>query len=347
MTQTAAAGAATAHAAVRTGPDAARVRVFVLDDDRTFGDALTARLGVVTAPHEDRRFEDGEHKVRPLVSVRDADVFLIASLYGSAESSVHDKLCRMLFFAATVRDAGAARVTAVVPYLCYARKDCRTKARDPVTTRYVASLCEAAGIDTMLTMDVHNVAAYQNAFRCRAEHLEGRPIFVSHLAPRLRGVDVVVVAPDAGGVKRADAFRASLARALVQPIDLAFMEKRRSEGTVSGTAFTGEVAGRTAIVVDDLVSSGTTLARAARACRERGATRTLGVATHGLFSAGASEALVEPGLERVFVLDTVSPVRLPAGVARERLTVLDAAPVFAEAVRRLHVGGSLVELLEG
>jgi ribose-phosphate pyrophosphokinase len=339
-------GAETERSHVGSPLEESRFRLFVLDAESTFGRGVAMRLGVEAAAHEDRQFEDGEHKVRPLVSVRDADVFILASLYSDAAHTVHDRLCRLLFFTATVRDAAAARVTVVAPYLCYARKDRRTKARDPVTTRYVATLLEAAGCDAVLAMDVHNPAAYQNAFRRRAEHLEGRPLFVAHLTPLLGSEDVVVVSPDAGGVKRADALRASLGRTLGRPIELAFMEKKRSEGVVSGEAFVGDVAGRTAVIVDDLISSGTTLARAARACAERGATRSFAVVTHGLFNEGARAALEESALERLIVLNTVPPMRLPEQLLRERVTVLDAAPLVAEAIRRLHSGGSLVELLE-
>jgi ribose-phosphate pyrophosphokinase len=337
---------ATRRSHAQAPPEESGFRLFVMDAASSFGRGVVAHLGVDAAAHEDRRFEDGEHKVRPLVSVRDADVFILDSLYGDAAHTVHDKLCRLLFFTATIRDAGAERVTVVAPYLCYARKDRRTKARDPVTTRYVATLLEAVGCDAVVAMDVHNPAAYQNAFRRRAEHLEGRPLFVTHLAPLLGSEEVVIVSPDAGGVKRADALRASLTRALGRPIELAFMEKKRSEGVVSGEAFVGDVAGRTAIIVDDLVSSGTTLVRAARACAQRGAARSLAVVTHGLFNEGARAALEESALERLIVLNTVPPARLPEQLLRDRVTVLDAAPLVAEAILRLHTGGSLIELLE-
>lgn len=146
--------------------------LFALDASRDFGEAVSRELGTALAAHEEREFEDGEHKSRPLVNVRGRDVYVMQSLYGDAKQSVNDKLCRLLFFLGALRDASAARVTAVVPYLGYARKDRKSKARDPVTTRYVATLFEAVGTDCVVTLDVHNLAAYQNAFRCRTEHLE-------------------------------------------------------------------------------------------------------------------------------------------------------------------------------
>jgi ribose-phosphate pyrophosphokinase len=126
------------------------------------------------------------------------------SLYGDREASPNDKLCRLLFFAAAVRDAGAGRVTAVIPYLAYARKDRRSQLRDPITTRYVAQLIEAVGVDRVVVVDVHNLAAFENAFRCPSVHLEARPLFVAHLLSLLREQAAVIVSPDAGGAKRAE-----------------------------------------------------------------------------------------------------------------------------------------------
>jgi ribose-phosphate pyrophosphokinase len=321
------------------------IRLFVLAADRAFGESVATAAGIVMSPHEERTFEDGEHKTRPLVSVRGADVYVLDSLYGDPERNANDKLCRILFFLGAVRDAGAASVTAVVPYLAYARKDRRTKPRDPVTLRYVAALFEAVGVDAVLTVDVHNLAAYQNAFRRRTEHLEGRPLFVRYLATHLPDSEIVIVSPDAGGVKRADALRTSLAGALRRDVGISFIEKHRSEGVVTGAAIAGEVSGRTAVIVDDLISSGTTLARTAQVCLAHGATRVWAVAAHGLFVAGAIEALSSVALERVVVLNTVRPFRLPAPIQASKLVLLDAAPLLGEAIRRLHTGGSLVDLM--
>lgn len=320
--------------------------LFALGTTRPLGEGVSRALGAPLAAHEEREFEWGQHKARPLVNVRGRDVYVLHSLHGEPGQSANDKLCRLLFFLGALRDASAGRVTAVVPFLCYSRKDRKTKPRDPVTTRYVAALFEAVGADRVLTVDVHNLAAYQNAFRCRAEHLEGRPLLVERLAAGLREQEaVVVVSPDAGGVHRADALRASLARALGRPVDLAFVEKRRSEGVVSGDLLAGDVRGRTAVIVDDMISSGTTTLRAARACLREGAARVVAAASHAAFTPGADEALADPALARVLVLDTVPPRGVER--AREKLEVAPVAPLLGEAVRRLHEGGSLVDLLEG
>jgi ribose-phosphate pyrophosphokinase len=158
--------------------------------------------------------------------------------------------------------------------------------------------------------------------------------------------DPVVVSPDIGGVKRAEEFRESFSRALGCPVQSAFLEKYRSAGVVSGDAVIGDVAGKAAIIIDDLISSGTTLVRAAKACRARGATAVYGAATHGVFGGKAAEILADAALDGFVVTNTIPPFRLASSAAHRKVTVLDASPLFAEAIRRSHAGGSIVELLQ-
>jgi len=323
------------------------LKLFVLNSSRAFGEQVAQRLDIAPAAHEEREFEDGEHKARPLTSVRGKDVFVIQSLYADRQQSGNDKLCRLLFFIGALKDAAAARVTAITPYLAYARKDRKTKPRDPVTTRYVAALFEAVGTDSIVTLDVHNLAAYQNAFRCGTEHLEANKLFVRYFVPLLKdGEAVVVVSPDAGGIKRADRFRQLLGDALGKPVGAAFAEKYRSGGVVSGDMLVGDVKGKIAIIIDDLISTGTTLARTARACRELGATSVFAAATHGLFMGDANVILAERALERIVITDTVAPFRLEASAVKEKVAVLSTAALVADAIDRLHTGGSLTELAD-
>jgi ribose-phosphate pyrophosphokinase len=322
----------------------ANIRLFALDASRAYGEKIAGKLGMQLSPHEERSFEDGEHKARSLENVRGRDVFVVQSLYGDGGQSVNDKLCRLLFFVGALRDAAAAHVTAIVPYLCYARKDRKTKSRDPVTTRYIAALFEAVGVDRVVTLDVHNLAAYQNAFRCATEHLEARMLFVDHFAPLLREEEAIVLSPDEGGLKRADAFRRALSSALDRHIPSGFMEKRRSGGVVSGETLFADVKGRTVLIIDDLISTGTTLLRAAQATREHGAKGVYAAASHGLFIGRANQLLADPALDEVVVTDSVPPFRLDPN-AQKKLVVLDAAALFAETIRRMHEGGSVVELL--
>jgi ribose-phosphate pyrophosphokinase len=338
---------ARAQGAERQSPTMSdQMMVFALNASRAFGEAVSRDLGMPLAPHEEREFEDHEHKTRSLANVRGRDVYVVHSLYADATQSGNDKLCRLLFFIGALRDAAAGRITAVVPYLAYARKDRKTKPRDPVTTRYVASLFEAVGTDCVVTLDVHNPAAFENAFRCHAEELGANGLFVERLAPLVAGNDVVVVSPDAGGIKRAERFRLQLADVLGQPIGLAFAEKHRSEGAVTGEALVGDVGGKVAIVVDDLISVGTTIARAAGALRERGASRVYAAASHGVFAEAANAVLRDAPVERIVVTDSIPAWRVTDPVLRAKLDQVSAAGLFAEAIRRLHDGGSIVELLE-
>jgi ribose-phosphate pyrophosphokinase len=321
-----------------------QISLFALDGSREFGERIAAHLGIALDDHEERAFEDGEHKARPLVSVRNRDVFVVHSLHGDPDASGNDKLCKLLFFIGALRDASAGRVTAVVPYLAYARKDRKTQTRDPVTTRYVAALFEAVGVDRVVTIDVHNLAAFQNAFRCPTEHLEARPLFARHFADVLGDEPAVVLSPDVGGMKRADAFRQTLAGALGRDLGFGLMEKKRALGTVSGETLFAPVEDRAVVIIDDLISTGTTVGRAARACLDQGASRVFAAATHGLFI-GAHEVVAATSLESTVVTDTVPPFRLDPDLVAQKVVVLSAAPLFADAIKAIHSGGSIAALL--
>ncbi|MBB2169358.1 ribose-phosphate pyrophosphokinase [Gluconacetobacter aggeris] len=326
------------------------IRLFALAGTDGLGQAIARHLGLTLGRHEERDFEDGEHKTRALDPVCGADVYLLHSLHGGATGSANDRLCRLLFFIGACKDAGAARVTAIAPYLCYGRKDRRTKPNDPVTTRYVATLFEAVGTDRLVTMDVHDEAAFENAFRRQTVALTAVPLLVEALRGLTAesGADparLCVVSPDLGGGKRAERLRGALEAATGHPVGAAFAEKHRSGGQVSGDLFVGDVAGATCIVIDDLVSTGGTLARAARAARGAGARQVVACVTHGLFMAGADGILAEPAIDRILTTDTVQPIRLPDGPARRKLRVLSAAPLLAEAIRRLHRDAPLSDLL--
>ena len=318
--------------------------LFALHTTARLGAAVAAALDRPLAAHEEREFEDGEHKICPLEAVRGADVFVLQSLHGEAEQSANDKLCRLLFFIATLKDAGAAHVTVLAPYLCYARKDRRTKPGDPVTTRYVASLFEAVGTDAIVTLDVHNPAAFENAFRCRTTALTAAPLFIDFVKG-LALDRLCVVSPDPGGTKRADVFREALEKSIGRPVGKAFADKHRSAGIVSGDFFVGEVEGATALIIDDIISTGGTLVRAARAARKAGAKRVLAFVTHGLSMPGAEAAIMDPAIERIVVTDSVASFRVSDEAFRSKIDILAMAPLLAECIRRLHGGETLTDLL--
>jgi ribose-phosphate pyrophosphokinase len=318
--------------------------LFALGSSRTIAEAVARVLGIELAQLEEREFEDGEHKVRPLTPVRGRNVYVLHSLYGEPGQSANDKLCRLLFFINTLKDAGATCVTAVVPYLCYARKDRRTKANDPLTSRYVGTLLEAAGADLVLSLDVHNPAAFENAFRRPTVALTAIPLFVEY-ALELKPSPLCVISPDPGGVKRAELFREALEGASGQPVGKGFVDKHRSSGVVSGTLLVGEVKDATALVIDDLLSTGGTLQRAARAARAAGARRVVALVTHALFMTGAQEALADPAIDRIVITDAVPPSRLEDARVAAKLDVLPCAPLLGEAICRLHQGGATEDLL--
>lgn len=319
--------------------------LFALANSHAFAARIAQKLQIHLGEVEERDFEAGEHKTRPLENVRNRDVYVVQALNGDEAASANDKLVRLLLFIGALKDASAASVTAVLPYLCYARKDRKTQTRDPVSTRYVASLFEAVGTDRAVVMDVHNVAAFQNAYRIRTEHLQAQPLFVHYVETALADETVTVVSPDAGGIKRADAFRRALQERTGKEIGFAIVEKYRRGGEVSGELIVGETEGRTAIILDDLISSGGTLLRAAKAARNQGATTVYAAATHGLFHDPDAKILTDPLIDRLVVTDTVCS-RAIADAQPNRLKVLPAAPLFAEAIHRIHTGGSVEALTD-
>ncbi|MCC7034754.1 MAG: ribose-phosphate pyrophosphokinase [Acidobacteria bacterium] len=313
--------------------------LFSLRTGRPLAERVAATLGVELGAHEEREFEWGQHKTRPLESVRGRDVFVVESLHGDGAHSVNDKLCRLLFFLGALRDAGAARLTAVVPFLCYSRKERQTKPRDPVITRYVAELFEAIGVDCVATVEVHSLAAYQNAFRCRTEHIDAGPLFADVLARELADTNLAVVSPDTGGAKRADHYRQALSGRVGHDVASAFVEKYRSQDVVSGEAIVGDVKGRTAVIVDDLVCGGTTLARAAAACRRAGARSVVAAAAHGAFVPEAARVLGDAPIDRLFVLDHIPPTVLEGTPLAARIHVVGSAGLIADTIRELRGGG--------
>jgi ribose-phosphate pyrophosphokinase len=312
--------------------------IYSLDAESRIAPALAADLDESLARHEDRAFDDGEHKWRPLTDPRGDDAYVVASLHGDAQASPHDKLCRLLMFIATLHDHGAARVTAVVPYLAYARKDRRTKPFDPLALRHVAQLFEAVGTDQLFALEVHEVAAFENAFRIPVRHIQAHPLFDAVAAALPADRPLAVASPDPGGVKRAQLWRESLEVHLARPVGFAMVDKRRSAGVVTSERLVaGEVQGQRVLLIDDLIASGETLLRAAAALRHAGAHEVVAFAAHGLFTGGAAPLRDDASLARVVVSDSVPPFRLgrDPGLGG-RLQVAPAAPLFAQAIRESH-----------
>ncbi|WP_028980858.1 ribose-phosphate diphosphokinase [Sporocytophaga myxococcoides] len=320
------------------------VRIFSLNTGMQYAKEVARILGMHVASHEEREFEDGEHKIRSLERVRGKEVYIVQSLFSESTMSVNDKLCKLLFLIGSLKDACALKITLIVPYLCYARKDRKTKDWDPVTTKYLAQIIEAVGTDHVVTLDVHNLQAFQNSFRCFTDHLEAKILFADYFLTLVANEDIVIMSPDAGGMKRADEFRISLSKRLQKEFPVIFMEKKRSEGIVSGSSLVGDVKNKTVIIIDDLISSGTTLSRAASACKESGALKVYAAATHGVFSETANVNFQSNALDRIVITNSIPNIRINEELKGKKVVILDTVPLVAECIRRLHTNESLTEL---
>lgn len=312
------------------------MHVFALNGSDALGTAVASELQTALAAHEEREFEDGEHKARPLVSISGQDLYILHSLNGAPGASANDKLMRLLLFIGACRINGARSVTVVAPYLAYSRKDRKTKRQDPVSTLTTAQLMEAVGTDRLVTFEVHNIAAFQNAFRIPTLHLESRSLFVPVVRKLAGELPLTVVSPDGGGIKRAQLFQEIYEAQTGWAAGFAFLEKRRSKGVVSGDLFAGDVMGTAAVIIDDIISSGGTMLRAAEACRARGASKVYAAAAHGPFGSGSELLLSSELFDAILITDSIAitpEVRSRRGSAP--LKVVSIAPLIADAIRRL------------
>lgn len=320
------------------------MRVFALSGTQILGEHIAREMSAGLDPIEERDFPGGEHKSRPLVSVRGEDVYVIESLNATARMSPAERLVRLLFFLATCRENGALRITAIVPYLAFMRKEVQTKPRDPVTSKYLAALFEAVKPDMVVTIEAHNKAAFQNAFRCPTLHLDMYRQFALKLDDLTQSANLVFLSPDSGGAKRVELLRQAYATERHTTPRLALMEKHRSDDLVTGDLFAGDVEGADVVIFDDIISTGGTMLRAAEAASSRGARQVIAMAVHGLLSAGSSGLLTAPSVNRVVLSDTTAPFPLDTS-SDKTLETISCAPLLAETIKRLHGGGSIHRLL--
>jgi len=321
-------------------------RFFALGESADLAKRVCEEARLALSPIEERRFQGGEFKFRPLDSVRGRTAIVLQSLAGSDDVPVGERLLRLLFLLLGLRDAGASRRIVLLPYLTFAREDRRTQPRDPVTSRYVAELLEAAGVEQLLTLDVHNPAALDNAFRIPVDHLSALPMMVDHFAAQLGHEDLTVASPDIGGIKRAQLFSELLAVRLGRTVSMAFIEKRRRNDVLSGGTLAGDVSGKTVLLVDDLCATGETLIRAARACRDAGAAAVYVAVTHTPVTEGIDAVEEVSTISGVVVTDSTG-LRVPAGESKiHKRTTLSVAPLLGQATRRFLAAKPLSPLLE-
>ena len=295
---------------------------------------IAGEIGMTLAEMEITRFADGEFDVKIRESVRGHDVFLVQPTC----HPVNDNLIELFIVLDALRRASASRINAVIPYYGYQRKEKKTQARDPISAKLMANIIELAGANRVICVDLH-AEAIQGFFDIPVDALIATKILARRVRERHRH-DVVVVAPDSGGVDRAR----KLARILDAPI--AIIDKRRPrDDTVEIVSVIGDVAGAECVIVDDLISTGGTLASAAVALRANGAIAVDIVATHGVLSDGAMARLHEAPVDEICITDTV-PLHDGARSFDDhpKLRVLSVAPLIAEAIVRVHEGRSVSEL---
>ena len=304
--------------------------VFGLDDPHSMAGVIAACCEAEAGALEIRDFSDGEFKIRPLTDPYGRQVWVVAGLFGDARRSPQDRLCMLLCFVSALRDHGARSVTVVAPYLPFARKDRRTQAFDPITTRYVAQWFEAAGADALITIEPHNFAAFDNAFRIPARAVSAHRVLLAAALEAAGDTELVLASPDPGGIKRAQLWREAVESSTHRPVGFAMLDKRRRAGEMEGAfAVCGEVRNATVLLVDDLIATGATLARACRALVSAGASRVIVAAAHGQFLERAADLLDAAGIDALLVTDSLPSARLAGHRLRERVTIASAAPILA------------------
>jgi ribose-phosphate pyrophosphokinase len=281
------------------------------------------------------RFKNEECRIEIRENVRGSEVFVIQSLCRSPQgATVNDSVMELLLIIDALRRASANRITAVIPYFGYAKQDKKTKGREPISAKLVANMIERAGAERIVTLDLH-AAQIQGFFDIPVDNLMAAPTLCNYLKNQdLQGDRIVVVSPDAGGVPRAEMFAKRLKS------NLAVIIKRRPEPDVSEvTHIVGDVQGKIAVVVDDMISTGGTLVKAAEALRKRGATDVYTLATHGIFAGDAIAQFENSEINRVIVTNTI-----PRTIDSTKVEHLTIAQILADAIKRITSNRSVSEL---
>ena len=308
------------------------LKIFSGSANPALAETIAKGIGVPLGNAQLKRFSDGEVFVEIDENVRGMDVFVIQPTCAPA----NEHLMELLIMIDALKRASADRITAVIPYYGYARQDRKVQPRTPITSKLVADMLTAAGAGRVISMDLH-AGQIQGFFNIPFDHLYATPIFLDYLTKEKKGKDWVVVSPDAGGTERARAYAKRL------NAELAIIDKRRSAPNHSEVMhLVGEVKGRKAIIVDDIVDTAGTLAQGAKAIMDQGATEVIAVSTHGVLSGSAVEKIERSPLQQLLVSDTI-----PLGDAAkkwQKIKVLSVGKILSEAIRRIHTGESVSSL---
>ena len=308
------------------------MKIFTGNASRDLARKVTDYLGIGLGQSEVGTFSDGECRVEISENVRGMDCFVLQSI--SAPANNH--LMELLTMADALRRSSARRITAVVPYLGYARQDRKVKPRVPITAKLVADLITTAGVDRVLCMDLH-AGQIQGFFNIPVDHLFAMPALLdSHLREHYTGA--VVVSPDAGGVERARAYSKRLKGTL------AIVDKRRQKANESEVMnIIGDVEGKKCIIVDDIMDTAGTMCNAARALKDAGAKSVSASVSHPVLSGPAMTRINEAPLEEVIVTNSV-PLSRKKLDACKKIKIVSIAPLLAEAIRRIHHSDSVSSL---
>jgi len=309
------------------------LKIFSGSANPKLASAICSHLGIDLSRLKVSRFSNDNLFVQIQENVREKDVFVVQPFI----APVGDTILELFIILDALRSASARRITAVIPYYSYARSDKKDAPRISIAGRLIADLIRTAGANRMLTMDLHSDAVH-GFFSIPVDHLTAIPYFVSYFRERLELDKAVVVATDAGGAKRAGRFAQRI------HLPLAIIDKRRVADTevVQGLVV-GDVQGRDAIIFEDEISTGGTLVASVATLAAAGARRIFAGATHGVLCGPAVDRLVDSALESVFLTDTV---HLPEDKRVDKFVTLSVAPLFAEAIRRIHTGESIGALFD-
>lgn len=309
-----------------------KLKIFSCTSNLPLAKAIAQQIETSLGAGEVVQFSDGEVTVRIEESVRGADVFIVQSTCNPA----NDHLMELLVMIDALKRASAKRITAVIPYYGYARQDRKTRPRDPITAKLVANLLTVAGIDRVLTIDLH-AGAIQGFFDIPVDHMTAVPILAEHFVGRDLS-DFVVVSPDMGGVTRAR----DMAQRLGVPI--AIIDKRRPQANVAEIMnIIGDIRGKKAILVDDIIDTAGTIALGAQALLDHGAKEVYACCTHPVFSGPALERLATAPLKELVVCDTIP---LPEEKRLPNIEICTVAELLADAIVRIHEDLSISTLFD-
>jgi ribose-phosphate pyrophosphokinase len=309
-----------------------RIRILTGNSNVELAKKISAHLGVKLIDSKVSRFSDGEVEVEIRENVRGSNVFIIQS----TSTPANEHLMELLIMIDACKRSSAKEIIAVMPYYGYARQDRKVASRAPITAKLVADLLTAAGATRVISVDLH-AGQIQGFFNIPVDHLYAAPVFLEDMKVRFRGENIIIVSPDAGGVERARAYSKRL------DCSIAIVDKRRPQPNVSEVMnIIGDVEGKTAILLDDIVDTAGSLTKAAIAVKERGAKDVYAYAVHGVLSGDAFKKISDSPIKDLTITDTISAKKESENFGKIRY--LSVSRLLGEAIRRIHYGDSVSSL---